>query len=201
MWELCTDLQRQLLLHQGSTCRQGMGHGIGHRRLVQVLPAADAVELLIGGPFLFEWLSAACLIAANATTQQSTACGWIHSAHGERCNSNRVGLCMQDTHTHNCGLFLAVSPTTAWNVPKYACERLINALRVLDKVGVLQVVAVVAWKSLQSFLTWGGPYWNQVLQAEYAMPFWLVHCSHGVFGSLNQAPQHHFAQQVVGFGA
>lgn len=70
-----------------------------------------------------------------------------------------------------------------------------------EQVGVLQVVAVVAWKSLQSFLTRGAPFGNQVLQAEYAMPFWVAHCSHGIFGSLNQATQHHLAQQLVGFSA
>lgn len=102
---------------------------------------------------------------------------------------------------HNRGLFWAVNLMIAWIVSLYACEWLIVEFRVLDKVGVSQMVAVVAWESLQSFLTWSGSYWNQVLQAEYAVPFWLVHCRHGVFGSLNQAAQHHFAQQVVGFSA
>ena len=42
--------------------------------LVQVLLAADAVALLIGGPLSSGWLSAAYLIAASATTQQSIVC-------------------------------------------------------------------------------------------------------------------------------
>ena len=33
------------------------------------------------------------------------------------------------------------------------------------------------------------------------MPFWLINCSHGVLGGLNQASQHHFAQQAVGLSA
>lgn len=45
-----------------------------HRHLALVPLAADAVALLIGGPLAFEWPSGACLIAANATTQQSIVC-------------------------------------------------------------------------------------------------------------------------------
>lgn len=70
-----------------------------------------------------------------------------------------------------------------------------------EEAGFSQMVAMVAWKPLQGVLTWCGPFWYQVLQAKYAMSFWLVHCSHGVLCSLNQASQHHFAQQAVGFSA
>ena len=63
------------------------------------------------------------------------------------------------------------------------------------------MVAMVAWKPLQSVLTRCGPFRYQVLQAKYAVSFWLVHCSHGVLSSLDQASQHHFAQQAVGFSA
>lgn len=67
--------------------------------------------------------------------------------------------------------------------------------------GVSQVVAVVAWKSLQNLLTWCGPFKYQILQTKDTTSFWLIHCSHGVLGGLNQASQHHFAQQAVGFSA
>lgn len=77
----------------------------------------------------------------------------------------------------------------------------LHNFKVVEKPGVSQVVAVVAWKSLQRFLAWGGSFWNQALQTKYAMPFWLIHCRHGVLGSLNQGSQHHFAQQVVCFSA
>ena len=68
------DVCRDALLDQESTCKQGKVQENGHHHLAQVPPGADAVVLLTGGPLSFGWLFAACLIAANATIQQNTAC-------------------------------------------------------------------------------------------------------------------------------
>lgn len=67
--------------------------------------------------------------------------------------------------------------------------------------GIAQVIAVVAWKSQQSFLTWLGLRRDQFLKAKYAVPFRLIHFCHDVLCSLNEGPQHHFTQQAVSLAA
>ena len=59
------------------------------------------------------------------------------------------------------------------------------------------MIAVVAWKSQQGFLTWFGLRRHQILKAKYAVSFRLIHLSHDVLCSLNEGPQHHVTQQVL----
>lgn len=78
---------RHSYIGRGSTCKQGMEQESSHWHLVQVLLAADAVALLIGGPLSFGWLSVVYLIAASATTQQSIVCKHVLHVMLERACS------------------------------------------------------------------------------------------------------------------